>query len=155
MSIQMPEKATPEMLEAMARVVLQTCDEPWTSADGFVETVLMETQARCYEEAVRVAKESQRWGRPTTRSGTIMATDLKFKDTYDVFKRGPQTIDGVIDYHIIDAERMTERGELEELRAAVTELKRVVGRMATYLSPTDMADLAKYLGWNADNGDGF
>lgn len=79
----------------------------------------------------------------------LMATELKFKMAYDPYRRGPQSIDGVVDYHVTDAYN-DGRGELESMAAAQNELRKIVAFMATRMPLNDQFALARHLGWEED-----
>lgn len=73
-------------------------------------------------------------------------SQLQFKMVYDSYNRGPMGIDGVVEIDIQDAGRMTERGELEALRAELDRCVKIVGFMSRFLTDEQQQALVAMLG---------
>lgn len=70
----------------------------------------------------------------------------KFKQKYDAFNRGAKPIDEVVENAIIDEGRRSERGELEEIRGELDCARKMIGFLASCLTPDQQRNLATMIG---------
>lgn len=75
-----------------------------------------------------------------------MSKILRFKKTWSWRTDKSMNIADALEDAVVDAGNMTERGELESLRAELDKLRSIVGFMASQMTPESQRNLAKMLG---------
>lgn len=81
-----------------------------------------------------------------------MNKTLRFKKTWSWRTDKSMGIADALEDAVVDAGNMTERGELESLRAELDKLRSIVGFMASQMPPECQRNLAKMLSLEETEG---